>query len=165
MQTEAYIGLGSNMGDRELYLLRAVAEIGKLPGSKVTALSPFYETEPVGDLKQDNFYNAVLCLATTIPPFDLLHQLLTIESSIFNRTRERRWGPRRMDLDLLLYGEQIHNDDQLNLPHPRMHERRFVLVPLVDIAPDLSHPVLGKTMRELLQSLPAGERVTSLEGP
>lgn len=153
------------MGDRELHLLRAVAEIGKLPESRVTALSPFYETEPVDMVAQDNFYNAVLCVTTTLPPQELLEQLLTIETTLFGRTREIPRGPRRMDLDLLLYGEQIRNDEHLTLPHPRLHERRFVLVPMVDIAPDLPHPLLGKTMRELLHSLPAGERVTSLEGP
>jgi 2-amino-4-hydroxy-6-hydroxymethyldihydropteridine diphosphokinase len=162
MPSDAYIALGSNMGDRELNLLRAVAEIGKLPDSKVTGLSPFYETSPVGVTEQDFFYNAVLRLTTALPPLNLLERLLAIESSIFGRTRTVHWGPRRMDLDLLLYADAVINEEGLTVPHPHMGERRFVLQPLCDIAPELIHPVLGKTMTILLANVPSGETVTKL---
>ena len=162
VQTDAYIALGSNMGDRELNLLRAVAEIGRLPDSKVTALSPFYETSPVGVTDQPAFYNAVLRLHTALTPHELLERLLLIESAVFQRTRTTRWGARRIDLDLLLHGETVISDDRLNLPHPRMAERRFVLQPLCDIAPDLLHPLAGKTIAELLNALRSDETVTRI---
>lgn len=157
--TDAYIALGSNQGDRELNLLRAVAEIGRLPDSKVTGLSSFYETSPVGVTDQPHFYNAVLRLETTISAYDLLARLLTIETTVFQRNRTTHWGPRRMDLDLLLYGQTVIENDCLKVPHPRMIERRFVLQPLSDIAPDLVHPLTGKTVAWLLAGLQSPETV------
>jgi 2-amino-4-hydroxy-6-hydroxymethyldihydropteridine diphosphokinase len=150
------------MGDRELNLLRAVAEIGRLPASKVTGLSPFYETSPVGFSEQPPFYNAVLRLHTALSPHDLLEQLLRIETDVFVRTRTERWGPRRIDLDLLLHGDTIITDDRLTVPHPRMSERLFVLRPLCDIAPDLVHPLEGKSITELLAALRTEETVTRI---
>ena len=120
MQTDAYIALGSNLGDRELNLLRAVAEIGRLPDCKVTGLSPFYETSPVGVTDQPSFYNAVLRLHTALSPHELLERLLRIETEVFGRTRTIHWGPRRIDLDLLLHGESIIADEGLVVPHPRL---------------------------------------------
>ena len=162
VQTDAYIALGSNMGDRELNLLRAVAEIGRLPDSKVTGLSSFYETSPVGVSGQPAFYNAVLRLHTALSPHELLERLLRIETDVFGRTRTVHWGPRRIDLDLLLHGETIISDDWLEVPHPRMSERRFVLQPLSDIAPELVHPVAGKSIAELLCALRTDETVTRI---
>jgi len=162
VQTDAYIALGSNMGDRELNLLRAVAEVGRLPDCKVTGLSPFYETSPVGVAGQPSFYNAVLRLHTSLPPHELLERLLRIETDVFSRTRTTHWGPRRIDLDLLLHGETVISDDRLKLPHPRMAERRFVLQPLYDIAPDLRHPLLGGSIAELLAALRSDETVTRI---
>jgi len=162
VQTDAYIALGSNMGDRELNLLRAVAEIGKLPDCKVTGLSSFYETSPVGVTEQPAFYNAVLRLHTSLPPHELLDRLLRIETEIFGRTRTVHWGPRRMDLDLLLYGETTIADDRLTVPHPRMCERRFVLQPLADIAPELLHPLVGQSIATLLGALHSDETVTRI---
>ena len=162
VETEAYIALGSNLGDRELNLLRAVAEVGRLPGSRVTALSSFYETSPVGDVKQDAFYNAVLRLSTGLEPRTLLTHLLRIEDESFKRVRTVHQGPRRMDLDLLLYGDRIINEEDLVVPHPRLTERRFVLQPLCEMAPDLLHPLTGKSIRELLASLESDESVVKL---
>ncbi len=159
METDAYIALGSNLGDREVNLLTAVAEIGRLPDSRVTALSPFYETSPVGVSDQPLFFNAVLRLATGLAPHVLLTRLQYIENAIFSRARTVRWGPRIIDLDLLLYGNEVIDDETLTVPHPRMMERRFVLQPLCDIAPDLVHPVLGRRMTELLAGLTGDEVV------
>jgi 2-amino-4-hydroxy-6-hydroxymethyldihydropteridine diphosphokinase len=162
MHTDAYIALGSNMGDRELNLLRAVAEIGRLPESRVTGLSSFYETSPVGVIDQPPFYNAVLRLHTALLPHVLLEQLLRIETDIFGRTRMVHLAPRRLDLDLLLHGETTVSDDRLTVPHPRMTERRFVLQPLCDIAPDLVLPTVGKSVAEALASLRTDETVTKI---
>jgi 2-amino-4-hydroxy-6-hydroxymethyldihydropteridine diphosphokinase len=162
MQTDAYIAIGSNMGDRELNLLRAVAEISRLPDGKVTGLSSFYETSPVGVTEQPSFYNAVLRLHTALSPHELLERLLGIEIEIFGRSRTTLWGPRRMDLDLLLYGDDRIDEGGLVVPHPRMAERRFVLQPLCDIAPDLVHPVLGASIFELLGALRSDETVTRI---
>jgi 2-amino-4-hydroxy-6-hydroxymethyldihydropteridine diphosphokinase len=162
VETEAYIALGSNLGDRELNLLRAVAEIGRLPESRVTALSPFYETSPVGNVNQDAFYNAVLRISTQLEARSLLTHMLRIEAETFKRVRTVNQGPRRMDLDLLLYGVEIIYEEDLVVPHPRLTERRFVLQPLSDIAPLIKHPVSGQTMKDLLASLKTDETVVKL---
>lgn len=162
VQTDAYIALGSNLGDRELNLLRAVAEVGRLPGSRVTGLSSFYETSPVGNVTQNTFYNAVLKLSTGLSPRTLLTHLLRIETDCFKRTRTVPDGPRRMDLDLLLYGTEIISEEDLIVPHPRMTERRFVLQPLVEIAPQLVHPVSKITVTHLLALLCSDEIVVKL---
>ncbi|MBT0894184.1 2-amino-4-hydroxy-6-hydroxymethyldihydropteridine diphosphokinase [Geobacter hydrogenophilus] len=160
MESNVFIALGSNQGDRELNLLRAVAEIGKLAQTRITALSGFYDTEPVGPVDQPNFLNGVLRVETALSPRHLLVELQRIETEVFRRVRDVQWGPRAMDLDILLYGDLILEEEGLVIPHPRLHERRFVLVPLAEIAPGQIHPKLGKRVDELLRSLPPGERVT-----
>ena len=162
MEQSAYIGLGSNIGDRELKLLMAIAELGKLPQTKVTAVSPFYETEPVGGVPQDDFYNAVVRLNTDLAPLELLDRLKKLETAVFHRVPSQRWGARSMDLDILLYGELVFSSEQLTIPHPRLAERRFVLQPLSDIAPDLVHPTLGKRIIELLTELTSPEQVVRI---
>ncbi|GAW67687.1 2-amino-4-hydroxy-6-hydroxymethyldihydropteridine pyrophosphokinase [Geoanaerobacter pelophilus] len=154
--------MGSNLGDRELKLLVAVAELGKLPGTRVTGVSQFYETEPVGGVPQDNFYNAVARIVTTLSPFLLLDELKRVETEVFQRKSSKRWGPRSMDLDILLYGELVLDSEQLTIPHPRLAERRFALQPLADLAPDLVHPVLGKSVAQLLAALTTTEKVVKL---
>jgi 2-amino-4-hydroxy-6-hydroxymethyldihydropteridine diphosphokinase len=162
VETEAFIALGSNIGDRELNLLRAVAEVGKLPVSRVTGLSSFYETSPVGNTDQGSFFNAVLRISTGLDARSLLSHMQHIEEDIFKRIRTIHQGPRRMDLDLLMYGNLIINEESLIVPHPRLTERRFVLQPLCEIAPDLLHPLIGKTVLELLASLKSDETVVKL---
>jgi 2-amino-4-hydroxy-6-hydroxymethyldihydropteridine diphosphokinase len=158
----AYIGMGSNLGDRELKLLLAIAELGKLPGTRITALSPFYETDPVGGVAQDNFYNAVARLSTTLAPLALLEELKRIEVEVFHRVPSVHWGPRSMDLDILLYGDLVLSGERLTIPHPRLAERRFALQPLSDIDPSLVHPSLGKSIAQLLASLTTTERVVRI---
>lgn len=162
MEQCAYIGLGSNIGDRELKLLMAIAELGKLPQTRVTAVSPFYETDPVGGVPQDNFYNAVVRLNTALAPLELLERLKSLETEVFHRTPSERWGARSMDLDILLYGELVFTCDRLTIPHPRLAERRFALQPLADIAPDLTHPTSGKRIIELLTELTSTEKVVRI---
>lgn len=158
-----FIALGTNMGDREGNLLRAVAEIGRQPDIRLTALSSFYDTEPVGPVEQPNFLNAAARLESPLPPEELLQRLLEIENKCFHRRRELAWGPRSMDLDLLFYDRLIiTNPPALVLPHPQLHLRRFVLEPLAEIAAGFVHPVTGKTITEHLAELPTGERVTRL---
>jgi 2-amino-4-hydroxy-6-hydroxymethyldihydropteridine diphosphokinase len=158
----AYIALGSNLGDRELKLLTAVAELGTLPETRVTALSPFYETEPVGEVAQDPFYNAVARLVTRLAPRELLAELKRIETQVFLRKKTVHWGPRTMDLDILFYGDLVYTAADLTIPHPHLAERRFVLQPLADIAPNLVHPSLGKSIAELLAALTTTEKVVRI---
>ena len=127
----AFLGLGSNLGDRRATLRRAV---GAIP--EVVAVSPVYETEPVGGPEQGAFYNIVVELDTRRSPRQLLELCRELEREA-NRVRRIRWGPRTLDVDVLLVGDQAVADDDLTVPHPRMHQRNFVMVPLLDLAPDL----------------------------
>ena len=154
MEEDIFIALGSNVGDRELNLLLAVAEIAKMPGSKVTAISSFYDTDPVGMGAADNFLNAVLRLESSLLPDDLLRELMRIESEVFQRKRSSSVDPRRMDLDILFYGRcLIDRPPALVIPHPRLHERRFVLEPLTEVDPEFMHPLLLKRVSTLLAEL------------
>jgi 2-amino-4-hydroxy-6-hydroxymethyldihydropteridine diphosphokinase len=145
----AYIGLGSNLGDSLETLRGATARLAAL--GAVRSVSPLYETDPVGLQDQPAFLNAVVLLDTTLPPEALLDALLAIEAD-FHRERTIRWGPRTLDLDLLWYEGAERDGERLTLPHPRAHERAFVLRPLADLDPDL--PLAGSTASELLRRLP-----------
>ena len=150
----AYIGLGSNVGDRRATLEGALAALGGSPGVRVVQSSRLRLTPPVGGpAGQDDYLNGAVVLRTPLDAHDLLDVLLAIESR-FGRRRLERWGPRTLDLDLLLYDDAVIDSAHLTVPHPRMHERRFVLEPLCDLAPEAIHPSLGLTARELLDRLP-----------
>jgi 2-amino-4-hydroxy-6-hydroxymethyldihydropteridine diphosphokinase len=148
----AYIALGSNLGDRALMLSRAIEGLGKL--GWVVARSSVYETDPVGYRDQPAFLNAVVALETELDPVPLLRGLLAIEFQMGrDRSQGKPKGPRTVDLDLLMMGERVVREAELTLPHPALAQRRFVLAPLAEIAPQLRHPG-GKTMAELLAELP-----------
>ncbi|MDO8445433.1 MAG: 2-amino-4-hydroxy-6-hydroxymethyldihydropteridine diphosphokinase [Deltaproteobacteria bacterium] len=154
----AYIGLGSNMGDKTANLKRAIEELGKAPGNKVLAVSSFYETEPVGNIDQDWFINAAVKIEPGLTPRELLEILLKIEKEL-GRVRDTRWGPRVIDLDILIYDDLVLNEEGLSIPHPYLHERGFVLAPLAEIAPGLIHPRLKKSMSELLKGLHDSKKI------
>jgi 2-amino-4-hydroxy-6-hydroxymethyldihydropteridine diphosphokinase len=144
--TLAYVGLGANLGDREGTIRAAVAD---LPG--VVTVSTLRETDPVGITDQPRFLNGVAALETGLTPRELLDVLLAVERRL-GRERGQRWGPRTIDLDLLLYGDEVIDETGLTIPHPRLHERRFVLEPLADLAPKLVVPGHGR-VKDLLTKL------------
>lgn len=148
----AYVALGSNLGDREKNLRSACEHITEPEEIQLRKLSRFYETVPVGGPSQPMFLNAVLEVKTSMEPHQLLKELQRIEL-FMGRIRKEKWGPRIIDLDILLFGDRVVKDDTLKVPHPLMHERMFVLEPLVEIAPNTVHPVLKKTIFQMYQEL------------
>lgn len=149
--TICYLALGSNIEDRVGYLAFAVSQFRQIPGLTVKAVSPVYETDPVGGPEQDSYLNAVVKVETGMPAEKLLEHCQRIEN-MAHRTREERWGPRTLDVDVIMVGSHISDDPVLTLPHPRTHERSFVLVPLRDIEKHAVIPGQGK-IADLLAAL------------
>jgi len=153
---EAFIGFGSNIGDRVLYCQRALSLLKE--AGEILKVSSLWVTEPWGYKEQPFFINGVLKLKTHLSARELLEFLKKTEKEIGRRDRFR-WGPREIDLDLLLYEEEVIDEEDLKVPHPFLHERAFVLIPLVEIEPEVYHPVLKKTAKELLNLLKTREKV------
>lgn len=149
---KAYLGLGSNLGNRRRNLITAAALLAERAGD-VLALSSFYETEPWGFVSENKFLNAALALETSLSPFDLLRLTQTIEREMGRAAKSAQgiYHDRLIDIDLLLYGDEVVRSAELEIPHPHLHERRFVLEPLREIAPFLRHPLLGKNIEELFR--------------
>lgn len=147
----AYLGLGSNIGRRPDIIRRALRLLDAHPHISLLQTSSFYATSPVGPA-QRAFINAVAEIRTTLPPSALLAELKSLEKQL-GRTTSKRWGPRRIDLDILIYGDLRIALPHLTLPHPRMNERAFVLIPLAEIVPELKHPLAGRPIRELAASV------------
>ncbi len=145
----AFVALGSNLDDREKLLAFAVARLRTSAGVRVEAVSPIYETDPVGGPAQGPYLNAVVEVRTTLGPRALLERLLAIEALVGRERGAVRDAARRLDLDLLLYGSRVIDEPGLVVPHPRLPQRAFALVPLRDLAPGLVHPVLGETIETL----------------
>ncbi len=162
MPSLAYLSLGSNVGDREAQLQDAQKRLGS--AGRVAAVSSIYETEPVEFTQQPCFLNCVVALETRQTPQELMTSILRIEEEM-GRRRTQRKGPRTIDIDILLFDDTVLDSPEVTIPHPAMHQRRFVLEPLAEIAPDAHHPVLKRTVRELRDALPAGQTVRKLRKP
>ncbi|HEU4334000.1 MAG TPA: 2-amino-4-hydroxy-6-hydroxymethyldihydropteridine diphosphokinase [Candidatus Eisenbacteria bacterium] len=150
---KAFVGLGSNLGERELQIRRAVDELAKIPRTTLVRVSSLYDTDPVGEVEQPAFLNAVAWLETELTPRELLWNLLLIEQRM-GRVRAQKWGPRKIDLDLLFHGSTVLEEPDLVVPHPEAHKRAFVLAPLVELDPDFVHPVTNETVAKTLRRLP-----------
>lgn len=150
--TRAFIGIGSNVGDRHAHVAMVRQALPLIRDTRLVAFSKVYETEPVGPMPQEKYLNAAALLDTTLAPHALLRELRLIEALTGRPPVGQRvhWGPRTLDLDILLFGDQVIQTDDLTVPHPRLHERWFVLKPLADLDPAMRHPTLGRTVGELL---------------
>ncbi len=157
MGSQVFIGVGSNLDNRRGYYQKALALMADLPQTAIVGRSSLYETEPIGEAK--NWYvNGVVELETTLSPQQLLSRLQKIESAL-GRKRTEKWAARTIDLDIVLFDKQIVDDERLQIPHAEMHRRRFVLLPLSELAPQFVHPLLGSTVAELLAGLADDKQV------
>ncbi|MDY0162549.1 2-amino-4-hydroxy-6-hydroxymethyldihydropteridine diphosphokinase [Desulfobotulus sp.] len=162
----AWISLGANLGDPEASLIRALDGLSRCPGVVVDAVSSFYRTAPTDYADQPDFVNAAARILTSHDPETLFGHLLRLQKEAGQGPKTRRFGPRLLDLDLLLYENLVFTSLRLILPHPRMHLRRFVLIPLCDMNPELRHPLLHETMADLLTRLPENsQRVERIPCP
>lgn len=152
---DVYLGLGSNLGDREAMLREALAAINRLPHTALQKHSPIYETPPMGPQDQGAYLNMAARITTSLDAMGLMKALQQIESQLGRANPEERqyWGPREIDIDILLFKSDVIQEENLTVPHPGMHERWFVLKPLSDLAPDLLHPIAGKRIQEMLDAL------------
>ncbi len=156
-----FLGIGSNVGNRAANINDAIGLLDKNVG-KIAKKSHVYETQPWGEPNQDLFLNQVVMLNTTLDPRDLLDKISRIEREL-GRERKEKWGPRVIDIDILLYGKRVVRDKGLEIPHPELHKRMFVLVPLMEIAPELKHPVLNKQIDQLYMDCDDNSDVVRLE--
>ncbi|MCS6928209.1 MAG: 2-amino-4-hydroxy-6-hydroxymethyldihydropteridine diphosphokinase [Saprospiraceae bacterium] len=156
-----YLALGSNVGDRAKYLTESQSLIQRYIG-KIVRRSHIYETEPWGNPKQAPFLNCVVMVNTTLSPREVLDAIGKIERQL-GRQRQEKWGPRTIDIDILFYGRRVIRDKGLEIPHPELHKRAFVLVPMLELAPDLEHPVLKKPIDELYMECTDMSEVIMLE--
>ena len=159
----AYIGIGSNLGTPEENCTKAIKKISSTKDIKIISKSSFYQTAPIGNIEQNWFINSAIKIDTQLTPRELLSALLSIESEM-GRIRKEKWGPRLIDLDLLFYDNLILNQKGITLPHPEIQKRKFVLIPLHEIAEDLIHPTLKKTIKTLLKESPDDAVVKKLTG-
>ena len=155
MRNRVFIGVGSNEGDRLAHISNAITGLGAVDGVHVVQMAPIIETEPMGGPPQGLYLNTAVELDTVLVPRELLSALKMIEQQLGRTPASERWGPRPIDLDILLYDEVVLNEPALTIPHPRMHQRCFVLEPLAQLAPEVVHPTLRLTVSELLAQLPA----------
>jgi 2-amino-4-hydroxy-6-hydroxymethyldihydropteridine diphosphokinase len=154
-----HIGIGSNLGDRRANLAEAIERTGQLPGTRVVRASSLYESEPLGDAKTW-FVNGAIELDTALAPEALLKKLQAIEEAMGRkRVKGKRWGSRIIDLDILLYDQDVIEKRALKIPHPELHKRRFVLLPLAELAPQVVHPQLGQSISSLLATVKDDKRV------
>jgi 2-amino-4-hydroxy-6-hydroxymethyldihydropteridine diphosphokinase len=157
----AYIGIGSNLGDKIAHCEKAISEILNIDCHRLLSRSSFFKTRPIGYIAQDRFVNGVIKIETDLEPIDLFRTLKAIEIRL-GREETFRGGPRVIDLDLLLFDDQRIETEELQVPHPRLHERQFVLIPLAEIDPNLIHPVLKKTVGELLEEIEEDQGVEKI---
>jgi len=153
MAATVYLSLGSNLGNRFLNLARAIEKLDRQDGVKVLSRSSCYETDPVGHEEQPDFINMAVKIESLMPPDRLLNKIKEIEKSL-GRAETFRWGPRIIDIDILLYENEVISTPDLEIPHPMMHERAFVLLPLSEIAADARHPASGKNVKEMIEGMP-----------
>lgn len=158
---KVYLGIGSNLGDPLEFCKQAVGRLSEVEGLSIVKVSSFYLTSPYGFVDQNDFVNCAVCALCSIKPRDLLHEINRIEASL-GRKRDLRWGPRTVDIDILLFGDEVINEEGLIIPHPELHKRRFAIIPLLEIERDLVHPVFKRRLKHFLREIDRTQRVKLL---